>query len=54
MCRMINSVKAFLIGKQKAVKVMDEIEKISMQLEKNEDDELFEQQKQAELYEVMI
>lgn len=47
-CKMINSVKAFLIGKQKAVKIT-EMKKMSIHCEKNEEDELFEAQKNAEL-----
>jgi len=52
-CKMLNSVKAFLIGKQRAC-IQVESEKLSIRLDKNTEDEDIEQQKQAELYDAIL
>jgi len=52
--RMLNSVKAFLIGKQKACEIVKTTDFISIIIEKNDEEELAENQRQTELYDIMI
>lgn len=51
---MLNSVKAFLIGKQKACKIVHTSEKVDIIIEKDQEKEEAEQKRQSELYEIMI
>lgn len=51
---MLNSVKAFLIGKQKACKIVKTTEKVDIIVEKDLEKEEADQQRQSELYEIMI
>lgn len=51
---MLNSVKAFLIGKQKACKIVKTTEKVDILVERDEEKEQAELKRQSELYEIMI
>lgn len=51
---MLNSVKAFIIGKQKACKIVDKNETYTLVPQVDEELELAKQKRQSELYDIMI